>query len=101
MAMEAADYKSAALPAKLYQHLSNEQIVYYQTSIRLSTGEFEKRRNFVVRTWEKRHHDSVHAVCSLSLCAQGHLRGRNAVVPKRRDRLRGLLSALCAQPLGH
>ena len=37
-----ADYKSAALPAELYQHLSNEQIVYYQTSIRLSTGNLKK-----------------------------------------------------------
>ena len=61
-----ADYKSAALPAELYQHLSNEQVVYYQTSIRLSTGNFKK--GGILLYAGKRHHDSVHAVCSL--CAQ-------------------------------
>ena len=61
-----ADYKSAALPAELYQHLSNEQIVYYQTSIRLSTGNLKK--GGILLYAGKRHHDSVHAVCSL--CAQ-------------------------------
>ena len=61
-----ADYKSAALPAELYQHLSNEQVVYYQTSIRLSTGNLKK--GGILLYAGKRHHDSVHAVCSL--CAQ-------------------------------
>ena len=61
-----ADYKSAALPAELYQHLSNEQVVYYQTSIRLSTGNLKK--GGILLYVGKRHHDSVHAVCSL--CAQ-------------------------------
>ena len=53
-------------PAELYQHLSNEQIVYYQTSIRLSTGNLKK--GGILLYAGKRHHDSVHAVCSL--CAQ-------------------------------
>lgn len=60
------DYKSVALPAELYQHLSNEQVVYYQTSIRLSTGNLKK--GGILLYAGKRHHDSVHAVCSL--CAQ-------------------------------
>ena len=61
-----ADYKSAALPAELYQHLSNEQVVYYQTSIRLSTGNLKK--GGILLYAGRRHHSPVHAVCSL--CAQ-------------------------------